>query len=393
MKYGFDAASKLVGFPEEHSRVISLVARHMNTVIAFRDVGTACTGLLREGYDMKGFRIDTKSCDWGPMAGFVCADPRLNKRAGNDGAVAFNLHETEVAVAGLPGHATLGIPGPAELARIWSANYGPLVISVRRIDELRQADDGHISGGNRMRIVPSYRGKHMVGQNTRGGLTVHWRLIHIDAQDLRMFTGPRTHCPDPHYYAICADPPFRQWLPEDARPPFLYQGYEVLLGLCNPGIADDYGFKACVTGDYDLFCVWPHAGVERSATRVPTPEADGTWDQREIPVGMPGNAAREHWQLGNISRRIKLIKVMLNSRILAAGHFPTIGQLVHHSDEVGNPGGLARPLRECFPIIAFMGLDVYGLETTQDLREFALRARAQGFVIELKPAWWGELNL
>jgi hypothetical protein len=38
----------------------------MNTVISCREVGAVCTGLIEEGYALKGFRVDTKSCNWGP---------------------------------------------------------------------------------------------------------------------------------------------------------------------------------------------------------------------------------------------------------------------------------------------------------------------------------------
>lgn len=44
-----------------------------------RATGPTCLGLLEEGYDTKGYRIHGKSCNWGPMAGFVLRDPRLNK--------------------------------------------------------------------------------------------------------------------------------------------------------------------------------------------------------------------------------------------------------------------------------------------------------------------------
>lgn len=52
-------------------------------IIMSRVPGGATTNLIAQGYDTKGFLIKTKSCDWGPMAGFVCKLPPLNK-AGYD---------------------------------------------------------------------------------------------------------------------------------------------------------------------------------------------------------------------------------------------------------------------------------------------------------------------
>jgi hypothetical protein len=375
MRIGIEAACALVGFPTTHAQVISNVAQQLNTVIAFREVGVACTGLLREGYATKGFRIDTKSCDWGPMSGFVCADPRLNKKPGDAAVRTFNQQETTTALAGAPGHATGGAPGAAELRATWSAGYGPLVISGTRITDLQQARD------DKMRIRPRYQGKEMVGESTRGGLTVQWRLIHIDPGDRPLFVRRRTQASENHYYAVCAEPPFQQQYPAGTAP-IPFRGHDVLLGLCNPGMFDEHGFKACVTGDYDLFCVWPHESL-----------GDRDWDQRAITPGATGQAAQQHYLLGNISRRINFIKVFLNSQLQAAGAFPTTGQLLHHSDEVGNPGGLAKPLQECFPILAFMGSDVLGLESIADLRSFTVRATRASYRIQLKPAWYGTLGI
>src|SRR5262249_7140386 len=49
-------------------------------IISSRQLGRVCTGLVREGYDTKGFRMKSKSCDFGPMAGFICVDERLHKK-------------------------------------------------------------------------------------------------------------------------------------------------------------------------------------------------------------------------------------------------------------------------------------------------------------------------
>ena len=48
-------------------------------VIASRQLNPLCTDLMMEGYAAKGFHIKAKTCDWGPMAGFVALDPCFTK--------------------------------------------------------------------------------------------------------------------------------------------------------------------------------------------------------------------------------------------------------------------------------------------------------------------------
>src|ERR1043165_2425372 len=85
------------GMPTMHSGAIQDVADRTGHAIMFRAVGKQSTRLLEEGYAAKGFRIDTKSCDWGPMRGFVCVDPRLSKVGGDAAKRDFNRHYTTEA--------------------------------------------------------------------------------------------------------------------------------------------------------------------------------------------------------------------------------------------------------------------------------------------------------
>ncbi|MSO24253.1 MAG: hypothetical protein EXQ58_13645 [Acidobacteria bacterium] len=68
-----------IGMPNLHAAAFRDVAMLEKCVIIVRATGPTCPGLLEEGYDTKGYRIHGKSCDWGPMAGIVLRDPRLNK--------------------------------------------------------------------------------------------------------------------------------------------------------------------------------------------------------------------------------------------------------------------------------------------------------------------------
>lgn len=70
---------ELSGTLPEHAHCFQEVSNKENCVIMMRCVGPLVTGLLREGYTTKSISIKTKSCNWGPMAGFVCLDSRLGK--------------------------------------------------------------------------------------------------------------------------------------------------------------------------------------------------------------------------------------------------------------------------------------------------------------------------
>ena len=68
------------GFPEELVFSFLATSEMTNTAVLTRVPGSATTQLIKEKYDLKGFFIKSKSCDWGPMAGFLCRNPAFNKK-------------------------------------------------------------------------------------------------------------------------------------------------------------------------------------------------------------------------------------------------------------------------------------------------------------------------
>ncbi len=68
------------GFPEGLQTAFKTTAEEMNCVILSRVPGGATTELIAAGHDLKGFFIKAKSCDWGPMTGFLCQVPAFNKK-------------------------------------------------------------------------------------------------------------------------------------------------------------------------------------------------------------------------------------------------------------------------------------------------------------------------
>jgi hypothetical protein len=82
-KAGFDE-TKLTdmekeGFPPYMIQAFLLAATQTKTIISSRTPGGAGIDLIAANYDLKGFQIKCKSCDWGPMAGFICQLPFFNK--------------------------------------------------------------------------------------------------------------------------------------------------------------------------------------------------------------------------------------------------------------------------------------------------------------------------
>jgi hypothetical protein len=59
------------GFPTVHIEAFKRVAARNKMVVSSRELNPLCTDLVLENYAAKGFHIKAKTCDWGPMAGFV----------------------------------------------------------------------------------------------------------------------------------------------------------------------------------------------------------------------------------------------------------------------------------------------------------------------------------
>jgi hypothetical protein len=67
------------GITQAHIQIIQNIAREYSCFIFVRQVNTDSTSLIEEGYKTKKLDIHAKSSNWGPMAGFICADENLSK--------------------------------------------------------------------------------------------------------------------------------------------------------------------------------------------------------------------------------------------------------------------------------------------------------------------------
>jgi hypothetical protein len=402
---GIASACLATGFPQMHAHIVLQLACDLHYAILFRDV-KGCTGLLEEGYACKGFRIDTKSCNWGPMQGFVCVDSRLSKK-GMVGA-ADNAKYTLEAVTGAVRHDALGdLPDlRPDLDKVpeWTSGVLPLVISNKRWAKIS------VESGLQARLDM----KHLVGTSVLGNIVFPWRLIPIETcMKVPAYQKAVGIAPPEGGYGIFVDNgrSFRQFIPpEISGQQIKVGGYDALLGLTNPG-TEHFGYRACVTGDYDLFGVWPPGDAStqgahnKMADQIVTAGSGGrvgakppaAWDQRYVEQ-FAGEARMQHYLTGNSTRRINLIKVLLNSSLQVADQL-RCGALVHHSDEVGNPSKLSKNLQECFPLIAFLpgkkgkkgekdeAGRVMALENEDDFTAFLGLCHKRDIVPDLRPEW------
>ena len=80
------------GIVAEHAKGIRKVAKEYNTFILIRPTNRDSTRLIKLGYATKSMDVHDKSSDWGPMAGFVPADPAFNKKRPGPPSEAHTAH-------------------------------------------------------------------------------------------------------------------------------------------------------------------------------------------------------------------------------------------------------------------------------------------------------------
>lgn len=355
-----DAALGLVGMPRAHAQAFRQVAASEQCVISSRELGRVCTDLVSEGYDSKGFRIKSKSCNFGPMAGFVCRNPLYSKKG-----AAYAPTQEKDTVKALNDEDHVG----------WRAGVEQICLSDSRVEWLRTT-----IGPNGIRysnaLAFANNADLMYGTFTPPG---GQNTVYLLRRELR--NGDRV-------WAL-----YTTEQPVDTRPVLRRAAFETLSASPIEALVNPYPaypgrhYKNCVTGDYDLFGVWP-----RRAQYDPRGE-----DRRIAGMGAGGNAQILQWEdakLGNISNRVHLIAQLVNSRLPAApGAVGRTRDMVHHSDEGGRPYVTEIEL----PVIAFLPLpdgsvETVGIDAIPRMRTFVYLCALVGFQPILNPGWRGQLG-
>jgi hypothetical protein len=351
-----------IGMPDAHAAVFKSVAAQQRSVIVSRATGPTCLQLLEQGYDTKGFRVHAKSCDWGPMAGFVLRDPRLNKK-GTEG-VAYNTKEHKESLTDRKAGAG------------WVADTVPLKLFPQRVDWLLgKGREGATINARLSKNQSQYEGE--VNEN---GVRFAYSLrkefssegvvwgVYIEDAGFKQAGGT----------GKAGDP---------------------LLAMTNPRNHRSWpagDFRNAVTGDYDLFTIWPHVA-----------DYDHDGDDRRVLGGAQNWTNREHIEtalernytvsgqgtkLGNMTNRVYMVCQLLNSGIGVAqggsdgktwGPFPR-RMVCWHSDETTRPFVSEVDL----PLIAFAPSRVeIGIETITDFKQFIGMCQAESIHVTLGEGW------
>lgn len=346
------AACEKSGMPLAHAKCFQRVANETNCVIASRSVGKYATGLILENYTSKGFHVKAKSCNWGPMAGFVLSDPRFTKRGASPAARESQRKDVHAAVF-------------AE-----HAGEMQVFISDERRKDLERMGCMRRAGGTINEMVyeaesPDHNSMHFVlrrvmeGPGARG---VQLWAVFYGAGETALPATP-----------LAANRPVGgNLLPVMA----------LVDPHCAPEVQNTY--RAAMTGDYDLWAVFPPTAQfqPRGIDQRPVPSSD----RFAVPMSTFGQYEDPH--MGNITARLAEIKNRLNAAIHAAGY--TGGEMVHHGDEAGRPSVTAVELE----FIAFVPGEAEArfVENRNDLAQFMREALVRGYHITLNPGWQRQLG-
>ena len=402
------------GFPRKVSEAFQKAADELNCVIWSRVPGKACTTLIDEGYNLKPFYVHGKSCNWGPMAGFVCQMPVFNK-AGTS-KMAYNLKEHINSLKWLDKIRER----EGEQDKVSKSLFLPLTISENRKQELisngflphhkttinknlifgiaqdKDGDKGTVAieylmrkrrdnsnlwdiyhrniyikdEGKYISYLKRKRDKFSINQEDANKKNVEisasynevieesLKSADIDATDMVQINQGLRELNEE-----------LKIIPNTAQ---LLDKFYAVNGIQSPYLAyrdEPSLYKNAVSGDYDLFAVWPftpNASFEMT-TRISEIESDSSESKQNqnlfIPVEAKKNAVeitrsrnvfiefigtyqeldgKEDPEIGNINDLVLLTGQMLNSLVQAAykstqdkGQFPNRS---FHSDEGGRPG-------------------------------------------------------
>ncbi|MDR0788116.1 MAG: CyaA/EF/ExoY family adenylyl cyclase toxin [Gemmatimonadota bacterium] len=380
----FSKYDKDAGFPKAHLEVFQTAAKTNNIVISSRELNPCCTDLVLESYAAKGFHIKAKTCDWGPAAGFVVADPRFIK-----GSTTVEK-QTESLKAAFE-YKVVAIPLFISKDRLQS------LIDEHAIKVASQtADRYNVTAFSEKANRDFSFVLHKVAGKVPGGEKEMWG-VYYDPKEPPQAVANQTVC------GLKTLPPGVTDTPTGVL-------LHPVMGLVNPGDADGsrLGVRSAVAGDYDLFCIFTPKKLDDvvhtlginnrpmplRATVQPTASekikrlahqgghvfADGK-EKAEIAD------KKEDPHQGNISFGVMKIKNSLNAACRNNGYKG--GNIVQHSDYGGNPfGEIDYPLIFFIPKGKFVEVKVVTqTDGISGLKKVFAYIRDAGFEVTLNPAW------
>lgn len=346
-----NAAIGAAGMTKEHARAFQEIADAFTCIIMSRSVNLDCTGLIEEGYASKGFKVKAKSCNWGPMAGFVLADPRLTKL----GPLAEDKEKKEIIKAfGDKAGTTKVLISDVRLQylieqkklysdakpSVFNANLGDL-INKPQFDCYGIPKDSE--GKTEKNFALQFRLKRENVELKSGNFKPMWAIYYA-----------------PRVEGVEWDN--NQYKKNESTEKKLIP----VLAMTNPthveshqGEKDLEEYQKALTGDYDLFAVLPVNGDQLTESEKASLKDEcifydkNGWDLRHVKVGITKDNEQllknEHKNLGNITVRLSILMDSLNSKMQEYDKYKG-RNMIHHSDEAGRP---FEPELD-FPVIAFV---------------------------------------
>jgi hypothetical protein len=391
---------------EKHARCFQTVANQLECIIACRSVGKFVGQLLGEGYASKGYHIKAKSCDWGPMAGFVLNDARFGKTSMVSPASSRSASPASSSHSGPPNMARRGslpfsslerdgsLPSPNMDRRSSLPYLQPERRQAREIlaNQRRAIETAVSSGSASTTLVCISQARKAwleitntittsrLGDNNRHLLcsatsSVGKRMQFILIRSMNSSANGNL------LWEVYYDP--SESLLSGTVLDQETGGLKPVLALVDPARIG-LGYRAALTGDYDLWGVF---------SKVENYDPKGE-DRRNIPRSDRFSVSQSEFEehadpnMGNITNRIKDVKSKLNSALRREGGYQG-GDLIHHGDEVGRPYVKSVELG----FIAFVphAKEAYFIATINDLKTFS-QINLSKYHFSLNPGWASDLG-
>ncbi|WP_299454457.1 anthrax toxin-like adenylyl cyclase domain-containing protein [uncultured Microscilla sp.] len=344
-----DNALKAVGMPECHGRQFLDAAEQQKTIIMSRAPGKYATKLIEEGYASKGFHNKAKSCNWGPMAGFVNTHPLFSKAGLTvDGQ---NSQKKSIKKAFKAGAQSTQVV-------ISEARRLELINDLRLLREIPE-DSG----------LKLFREMNKLGDLTPTCYKFSPLMTHVKGDYVKEASGYRFYLKE-RFLRTSGE--FTSWQSAfvNTSLPKLWEVYYTVpekpavflpvKSFVDPNFKkvnmDDYMSDRVIhlyatTADFDLFSVWADRTlVQQQMTQY---KLDGKPEKaeelelmsREMDMrpaatltlfSYSATEVHEDAEVGNITPRLSLLKNILNEKFKKNCGY-NMGNLVHHSDEAGRP--------------------------------------------------------
>ncbi len=403
------------GFPTMISAAFESTADRLNSVIMSRVPGGDKLQLIEEAYDLKGYFIKAKSSTWGPMAGFLCHLPPFGKNGAS--GIEFNTEKNTDYLKNV-----FYVLNPANNDSPKRSPFVPLRISETRKREVLEkylspncysTIEGDVVGvatdkkrsviveflirkqGN---LYELYHGSVFVKDPAKATI-----LPYTLAEDLKI--NDASHQRDMKTAEIRKlDVELKKGIPGYMPSGRKIMKWSPIRGIQNPfpPYSGTDTYKNAVSGDYDLFAVWPHQTRDEAETVRVTEMRAGLRNKRDsnpyskinLPVAKAAPEAtsrsaeglfvRDAWkkfsirsiqtpnlyleviphykeitplendQLGNVNDLVFLAAQTLNSFVAMLTKSKQAPNRAFHSDEGGRPG-----VDEIeFPIAAFLPVSI-----------------------------------